>query len=287
MKRLVILMAVLAVGATGCGKKRKDAGVENVDGIVQADTANADPAAATPETLPAVDTGTPGAEAQPAPVDTNAPPTAPDAAANVPTTSAPEVAPVAPAEVPPSATGTGQIANYAVQRGDTLMKIAFNIYGDIMKWHELYEMNKDQLRFASQLKTGMSLKYDKPATDPVVEKNGDPYLIKNGDTLASIADDLYGKRNKWKSIYENNRTLIKDPNRIYAGFYLYYQMTEQERKEAEMIKAKRQGGEQPQQLGSTPKLPDSAKANTGRDTLKGGALNQLATPPNGRMPASK
>jgi hypothetical protein len=55
-----------------------------------------------------------------------------------------------------------------------------------------------------------------------VERNGESYLIKKGDTLGLISNDVYGTTRKWKKLWENNRQLIKDPNRIYAGFYLYY-----------------------------------------------------------------
>ena len=42
-------------------------------------------------------------------------------------------------------------------------------------------------------------------------------------TLGSISHTVYGSTRKWKKLWENNRQLIKDPNKIYAGFYLYYQ----------------------------------------------------------------
>jgi len=37
----------------------------------------------------------------------------------------------------------------------------------------------------------------------------------NGDTLWRIAEKVYGDRNKWPLIYEANRDVIKDPNKIY------------------------------------------------------------------------
>ena len=43
------------------------------------------------------------------------------------------------------------------------------------------------------------------------------------NTLGTISNDVYGTTHKWKRLWENNRQLIKDPNRIYAGFYLFYQ----------------------------------------------------------------
>ena len=63
---------------------------------------------------------------------------------------------------------------------------------------------------------------------------------------------------KWKKLWENNKALIKDPNKIYAGFYLYYQATEEEKQNAE----KHRGEAPAQQLGTTeqPAAPGEAAA---------------------------
>ena len=46
--------------------------------------------------------------------------------------------------------------------------------------------------------------------------------LRTGDTLGKISNNVYGTFSKWQSIWNNNRPLIKDPNKIYAGFTLYY-----------------------------------------------------------------
>ena len=38
-----------------------------------------------------------------------------------------------------------------------------------------------------------------------------------GDSLSKIAKHHYGDANKWRTIYEANRDLIKDPDLIYPG----------------------------------------------------------------------
>jgi hypothetical protein len=43
-----------------------------------------------------------------------------------------------------------------------------------------------------------------------------------GDTLGKISKRVYGTVERWKEIWKNNEKLIKDPNKIYAGFTLYY-----------------------------------------------------------------
>ena len=43
------------------------------------------------------------------------------------------------------------------------------------------------------------------------------YEIKSGDTLWAIAKKLYGDGNKYKKIFEDNKEVIKDPDKIYPG----------------------------------------------------------------------
>jgi len=48
----------------------------------------------------------------------------------------------------------------------------------------------------------------------------DIYVVKDGDTLAKIADEVYGKSKRWKDIYEANKDIIKNPDFIYPGWKL-------------------------------------------------------------------
>ena len=43
------------------------------------------------------------------------------------------------------------------------------------------------------------------------------YEIKSGDTLGGIAKQFYGKASKYMTIFEANRDIIDDPNKIYPG----------------------------------------------------------------------
>jgi nucleoid-associated protein YgaU len=110
---------------------------------------------------------------------------------------------------------------YRVQRGDTMMMVAFKIYGDYRKWKDLTSWNKEK----SKLSEGVELKYQVPDSKFGWAPNGLPYLVKKGDTLQIVSMDKYGTTRKWKSIYNNNTPLIRDPNLIFAGFTIYYQPT--------------------------------------------------------------
>jgi hypothetical protein len=120
----------------------------------------------------------------------------------------------------PSAVG-GSPDTYTVQQGDTLMKIAYETTGDIYKWREIYEQNKDKINDPNRIPKGLVLKYTRPGALNI-ERNGEKYLIKQGDTLGTISNTVYGTKTRWKELWENNKQLIHDPNKIFAGFYLYY-----------------------------------------------------------------
>ncbi len=43
------------------------------------------------------------------------------------------------------------------------------------------------------------------------------YVIQSGDTLSKIAQQFYGSAEKYTQIFEANREVIKDPDRIFPG----------------------------------------------------------------------
>jgi nucleoid-associated protein YgaU len=47
--------------------------------------------------------------------------------------------------------------------------------------------------------------------------SGRTYVVVKGDTLSGIAKREYGNANKWPTIYEANKDVIKDPDLIYPG----------------------------------------------------------------------
>ena len=117
---------------------------------------------------------------------------------------------------------SGGIKQYTVQKNETLMIIAFKLYGDYEKWKTLSSQNQGQLNGSTNLKEGMVLNYPATAQEFNWNPQGLAYLIRTGDTLAGISNTVYTTPKKWKLIWDNNRPLIKDPNRIFAGFTIYY-----------------------------------------------------------------
>jgi nucleoid-associated protein YgaU len=43
------------------------------------------------------------------------------------------------------------------------------------------------------------------------------YEVKAGDTLSKIAKREYGSADEWNRIFEANKDILKDPNKIYPG----------------------------------------------------------------------
>ncbi len=148
--------------------------------------------------------------------------------ANSPSVDAPPsmnetAAPVAKVAETHSTGGGNEL--YEVQSGDTLMKIAFKVYGDVYQWRKVLDANNDRISDPARLVKGTQLRVDNAPSDAYY--NGfEKYLIKSGDTLGYIANDVYGTKSKWKALWKMNDGLVKDPNRIYAGFFLRYTASE-------------------------------------------------------------
>lgn len=119
-------------------------------------------------------------------------------------------------------TMAGSEQTYQVQKNETLMMIAFKLYGDYGKWKTLANHNQEKLKGSTVVTNGMQLKYIAPAEAFVWNPQGLPYLIRTGDTLGTVSKTVYQTPKKWKLIWDNNRPLIKDANKIFAGFTLYY-----------------------------------------------------------------
>ena len=43
------------------------------------------------------------------------------------------------------------------------------------------------------------------------------YEVQAGDTLSKIAKREYGNANAWNRIFEANKDILKDPNKIFPG----------------------------------------------------------------------
>jgi nucleoid-associated protein YgaU len=62
--------------------------------------------------------------------------------------------------------------------------------------------------------------YSEPSSDAGINAGGaqkEYYVVQNGDTLQKISQKLFGTSQKWQSIYDANRRILKSPDRIRSG----------------------------------------------------------------------
>jgi nucleoid-associated protein YgaU len=56
------------------------------------------------------------------------------------------------------------------------------------------------------------------SVDTTAEKVGESsYTVKSGDSLSKIAKNELGDANAWKQIFEANRDVLDDPDKIFPG----------------------------------------------------------------------
>ena len=68
------------------------------------------------------------------------------------------------------------------------------------------------------------------------------YTVVSGDTLWKIAVKFYGDGNQWRKIYEDNRDVLSDPNKIYVGQVLKIRTGATIGKKAEKVERAAAGG---------------------------------------------
>lgn len=112
-------------------------------------------------------------------------------------------------------------ASYDVKSNETLMLIAFKLYGDYGRWKEIASLNQDKLNGSTLISPGMTLRYNTQGANFNWAPNGKEHIVKSGDTLSLISNHYYATIHKWKMIWENNKPLIKDPNKIFVGFTIF------------------------------------------------------------------
>jgi nucleoid-associated protein YgaU len=121
--------------------------------------------------------------------------------------------------------------SHSVAKGDSLWKIAEKYYGSGYNWVDIAKANN--YKPETRLEIGQSLQLPNvtvrvPAggklavvtqTAPV-NQSGTTYVVQKGDNLWRIAVSQYQDGYQWTKIYTANKSLIKDPGLIEAGWVL-------------------------------------------------------------------
>lgn len=121
-------------------------------------------------------------------------------------------------------------STYVVKEGDYLWNIAEQAYGsgfnayDIARANNLlepYVVVPGQRLMLPKVKPQDPTVGEVPTQlEPTITKavtTAKTYVIKDGDYLAQIAQEVYGQSDLWPSIYEANKAQIADPNYVEVG----------------------------------------------------------------------
>jgi outer membrane protein OmpA-like peptidoglycan-associated protein len=70
---------------------------------------------------------------------------------------------------------------------------------------------------AKKIEEGKFLIEEEKKIESSVKVETREYIIQKGDTLSKIAQEQLGKAHRWKYLYELNKDVIKDPNKLKPG----------------------------------------------------------------------
>jgi nucleoid-associated protein YgaU len=146
--------------------------------------------------------------------------TAAQAATPAPSPSAQPQAVASSSSLPES----GSKMPYVVEAGDTLAKIATKIYGDQKKWRDIASLSG--LDNPNHIYPGDLVYYSMDDSSKTFAGTYDSIkrakeTVREGDTLASIAQRVYGNSKFWKHIWRQNDN-IENPDKLTAGMSVYY-----------------------------------------------------------------
>lgn len=118
---------------------------------------------------------------------------------------------------------TAATRQYTVQSGDSMQRIAQRVYGDANKWRAIATANP----LVDPLKLRLGMKLNLPTLDEAaaLEEPAGPapsqtvkYTVRPNDSLSKIAQQFYGDANKWRTIYNANKRLLRNnPNNLRVG----------------------------------------------------------------------
>lgn len=78
---------------------------------------------------------------------------------------------------------------------------------------------KDEIKVVPEKRVESADEKVEASGDQKEDANGEArfYSVVKGDTLSAIAKKYYGDANKYPKIFEANKPMLKDPNKIYPG----------------------------------------------------------------------
>jgi nucleoid-associated protein YgaU len=105
---------------------------------------------------------------------------------------------------------------YETREGDTLWRIAGEVYGDPTRWPRIYDANRDQISDPDRIFREQKLVISH-AEEPASPREAVRHEVRGGDYLWRIAGIVYGDPRLWPLIYDANRSRISNPDLIYPN----------------------------------------------------------------------
>lgn len=120
---------------------------------------------------------------------------------------------------PGNANAEEQLKKHVQEVGLGNPNISATVEGDkvILKGEVGSQEEKEKLILAAGNIAGVASVEDQiTVTGPVAEA-ARFVTVETGDTLSAISKKVYGDANKYNKIFEANKPMLKDPNKIYPG----------------------------------------------------------------------
>ncbi|HJO27680.1 MAG: hypothetical protein CMK00_07595 [Planctomycetes bacterium] len=108
---------------------------------------------------------------------------------------------------------------YTWRRGDTFVKVAQRLYGDGNHRELLRRHNEGRLDVPMGDQIFVPVFDDGSSPDPLAG-GGRLHTVKEGDSLWTIAGEVYGSGARWQRIFDANRDQLQNANQLKSGMVL-------------------------------------------------------------------
>jgi nucleoid-associated protein YgaU len=108
-----------------------------------------------------------------------------------------------------------RLHNLHVQENKLFLKGTAKTKADSNRiWDQIKLVDKN---YSQDLMAEFAYDTDAPAATAAAGQAAKTYTVKAGDTLSKIAKQHYGNANSYMKIFEANKGLLKDPDKIQVG----------------------------------------------------------------------
>jgi nucleoid-associated protein YgaU len=124
----------------------------------------------------------------------------------------------AAADANAESTASAALAKSVSDLGIPVQNLSVQVKGDVatVTGNALSQADREKAILAVGNTKGIA-QVDDQISVPKQEPEATFYTVQRGDTLSKIARQHYGDASKYPTIFEANRPMLKDPDKIYPG----------------------------------------------------------------------